>query len=75
MVRHDNYAKDWGAIGSWDLTPSAIYYKHQTNSRTVHMKLTGSGARREGETSEYGIDIDGKVQGGRINEHTRNGAA
>ena len=41
MARHDNAAKGWGALGSWDLTPSDISYEPQINSKTVQVKVPG----------------------------------
>ena len=32
---HDDAAKEWIALGSWALVPSAITYKMKINSRTV----------------------------------------
>ena len=32
---HDYAAKDWGALGSWNLIPSYISYEPKINSRTV----------------------------------------
>ena len=29
MARHDNAAKEWGALGAWALVPSAITYKQK----------------------------------------------
>ena len=33
--RHNNAAKEWGALGAWALAPSAITYEPKINSRTV----------------------------------------
>ena len=35
IVQNDNDAKEWGDIGSWDLTPSEIYYKPLINSMNL----------------------------------------
>ena len=45
LARHDDDAKEWGALGSRALVPSAIIYKPKINSRTVHGERTGAGAR------------------------------
>ena len=43
MARHDDAAKDWGALGSRALVPSAITYEPKINSRTVQGERTGAG--------------------------------
>ena len=35
LARHDEAAKEWGALGSRALVPSAIIYEPKINSRTV----------------------------------------
>ena len=35
LARHDDDAKEWGALGAQDLVPIAITYKPKINSRTV----------------------------------------
>ena len=35
LARHNDTEKEWGSLGSRDLVPSAITYKHEINSRTV----------------------------------------
>ena len=45
LVRHDDAAKEWGALGSWYLVPRALTYEPKINSRTVQGERTGSGAR------------------------------
>ena len=42
---HDNYAKEWGALGAWGLIPIAISYKFLINSRTLKGEHPGYGAR------------------------------
>ena len=44
---HDDAAKEWGALVSQALVPSAITYKPKINSRTVQGERTGAGARQE----------------------------
>ena len=48
MARHDDDAKEWGTLGAWDLTPSAISYKHQINIRTVQGEGPGPEHGRKG---------------------------
>ena len=49
IARHDVDAKEWGALGSRALVPSAISYEPKINSRTVQGERTGDGAWQEGE--------------------------
>ena len=56
LARHDNAAKEWGALGARALVPSAITYKPKINSRTVQGGRTGSGARHEGGEADGGTD-------------------
>ena len=53
-----------GDLGSQYLTPSAISYEPQMNSRTEQGERTGSGALREGETDEGITAIDVEAQEG-----------
>ena len=48
LARHDDAAKEWGALGYRDLVPSAITYEPKINSRTLQGGRTGAGARQEG---------------------------
>ena len=48
LARHDDNAKEWGALGARALVPSAITYKPKINSRTLQGERTGAGARQEG---------------------------
>ena len=43
LARHDDATKEWGALGSQDLAPSAITYEPKINSRTVQWERTGAG--------------------------------
>ena len=45
LARHNDAAKEWGALGAWALVPSAITYEPKINSRTVQGERTGAGAR------------------------------
>ena len=45
FARHDNTAKEWGALRARALVPSAITYEPKINSRTVQEERTGAGAR------------------------------
>ena len=48
LERHDDAAKEWGALGARSLVPSTITYEPKINSRTVQEERTGAGARQEG---------------------------
>ena len=72
LARHDDAAKEWGALGSQDLVPSYITYEPKINIRTVQGERTGSEAWQEGGTAEGGTDTIGEAQGGR--GRTVNGA-
>ena len=48
MERHNDSTKEWGALESWDLVPSAITYKPKINIRKVQGERTRAGARQEG---------------------------
>ena len=39
IARHDNAAKEWGALGAWALVSSAITYEPKINSRTLQVLL------------------------------------
>ena len=56
MERHDDAPKEWGAIGSRDLVPSAITYEPSINSRTVQGEKTGAVARQEGGEADGGTE-------------------
>ena len=73
LARNVDTAKEWGALGSRALIPSAITYKPKINSRTVQGERTGAGARQEGREADGGTETIGKSQGGRV--RTVNGAA
>ena len=47
ISRHNDAAKEWGALGARALVPSAITYKPKINSSTVQGERTGARARQE----------------------------
>ena len=75
LSRHDDSAKEKCALGAQDITPIAVSYKHQINSRTVPGERTGVGALREGDTDKGVTKIYTKAQGGGITGWTRNRAS
>ena len=74
MARHDDAAKEWGAIKSWSLFPTVISYERKINSRTLQEERTGSGVRQDGVTVEGGAVISRESQGGGGSGWTVNGA-
>ena len=48
LACHDDAAKEWGALGSHSLVPSAITYEPKINSKTVQGERTGARSRHEG---------------------------
>ena len=64
LERHDDSAKDWGALGARALVPIFISYEPKINSRTFQGESTRSGARQEGGTDNGGVCIVGEGQGG-----------
>ena len=48
LARHDDAAKEWSALGSRSLVPSAITYEPKINIRRVQGERTGAGAQQEG---------------------------
>ena len=65
LARHDDNAKEWGALGARALVPSAITYEPKINRRTVQRERTRSGARQEGGEGNSGTESTEKAQGGR----------
>ena len=59
LARHDDTAKEWGALGARALVPSAISHEPKINSRTVKGERTGAGAQHGGETTTGGADTVG----------------
>ena len=56
LARHDDSAKEWGALGSWALVTSAITYKPKINSRRAQGDSTRSRVWQEGGTANEGAD-------------------
>ena len=73
LVRHDDAAKEWGALGARALVPSAITYKPKINSKTVQGESTRAGARHEGGEADGGTETVEEAQG--VRRRTVNGAA
>ena len=44
LARHDDVAKEWGALVARSLVPGAIIYKPKIKRRTVQGEMTGDGA-------------------------------
>ena len=59
LARHNGAAKEWDALGSRALVPSAITYELKINSRTVQGERTRDGVRQEGGGSDGGADTVG----------------
>ena len=64
LERHDDAAKEWGALGARALVPSAITYEPKINSRTVQGENIGSRARQEGGQADSDTDTVGKTING-----------
>ena len=64
LARHDDSAKEWGALGARALVPSAISYEPKINSRTVQGERTGAGARQEGGEADGGTETVGRTVNG-----------
>ena len=73
LARHDDAAKEWGALGARSLVPSDNIYEPKINSMTVHGERTRARARQESGTANCGVDIVEEAQGG--SGRTMNGAA
>ena len=52
LVRHNNAAKEWGALLVWAINPSAISYKPKINSWKFQGERNKSGARVATEEQE-----------------------
>ena len=63
LARHYDAAKEWGALGSRDLIPSAIIYEPKINSRTVQGGNTGAGVLLDSGTADGGAPTVGESQG------------
>ena len=66
LSRHDNAAKELGALGARALIPSAITYEQKINSRTVQGERTGDGAWQEGGEANGGTDTVGRTVNGAV---------
>ena len=64
LARHNDAAKEWGALGARALVPGAITYKPKINSSTVQGERTGARARQEGEEANDGMDTVGRTVNG-----------
>ena len=64
LVRKNDAAKEWGALGARSLVPSAISHEPKINSRTVQGKRTGAAARQEGGEADCGTDTVGRTVNG-----------
>ena len=64
LARHAESAKEWGALGSRALVPSAITYEPKINSRTVQGERTGAVEWQEGEEADGGTDTVGQTVNG-----------
>ena len=64
LERHDDAAKEWGALGARSLVPIAITYYHKINGKTVQGGRTGTGTRQEEGESDGGIDTVGRMVNG-----------
>ena len=74
LARHDDAAKEWGAIGSQVIVPSAITYEPKINSRTIQGGGGGGGgARQEGGEADGGTEKVVEAQG--VRARTVNGAS
>ena len=62
LARHDNAAKDLGALGSQTLVPSSLTYKPKINSWTVQGERTGDGAQQDGGTANDSAPTEGYAQ-------------
>ena len=73
LAQHDDAAKDWGALGSRALVPSAITYEPKIKSRTVQGERTGYEARQESKIADGGADKVRESQGGQWNDGEQSG--
>ena len=62
LAHHDDATKEWGALGSGALVPSAITYEPKINSRTVQGERAGAVAWQENGTADGGAPTVGKYQ-------------
>ena len=64
LARHDDDAKEWGALEYQALIPGAIKYKPKINNGILQGEKTGIGARQDSRTAKGGADTVGEAQGG-----------
>ena len=72
LGRHDDAAKEWGALGDQALAPSSTTYEPKINRRTVQGERTGARAQQGGGGADGGADTVGAAQECRV--RTVNGA-
>ena len=65
LARHDDTAKEWGALVFRALLPSAITNEPKTNSRTVQGDRTKAVARQESAIADCGAPTVEEGQWGR----------
>ena len=75
LARHDDDAKEWGALRDRDLVSFSITYKPKINSKKIQGERNEAGARQDIETSKGGADTVGEAQGGSGSGRTVNVAA
>ena len=66
LARHDDAAKECGALGAWALVPSAFTYEPNINSMAVQGERTGVGSRQESGTADGGTETVEESLGGNI---------
>ena len=71
LARHDDNAKELGALGARALVPIAITYEPKINSRTVQGERTKVGAQQDGGASNGGTYTVGESQEGSIRTFNR----
>ena len=61
LARHDDAAKECGALGVRVFVPSAITYEPKITTRTVQGERTGAGAQKEGGEADSSTDTVGRT--------------
>ena len=59
LARHDDSAKEWGALGVRALVPIVITYEPKINNRTVQVDRNRAGARQNSGTADGSAVIVG----------------